>query len=97
MLRFDALAGPQKGEVFNQTNESIVVGRVNADISLKDRDVSRKHAVIEVMASDQIFIRDLASTNGTYVNGKRIANCRIKPDDVIRVGSTELKMNIYFK
>jgi len=68
--------------------ESFVIGRLNADLNLQDRDVSRKHALIELLPDGKVFLRDLSSTNGTFLNGKRIVNSRIKPGDKIKVGNT---------
>ncbi len=88
-------AGPHRKQTLKSNKESIVVGRVNSDILLKeDKDVSRKHALIEVVSGDQVFIRDLASTNGTFVNKKRIANCRLNKGDVIRVGQSEFSVRV---
>jgi pSer/pThr/pTyr-binding forkhead associated (FHA) protein len=95
VLWFKMVEGPYRGHGFKSKKESIVIGRVNTDVNLKDdKDVSRKHAVIEVMTGEQIFIRDLASTNGTFVNGKRISNCRLQKGDEIKVGNSTMQLRI---
>ena len=94
-LVFVVLEGPYKGQNMVADRENIVIGRVNSDIVLKDdRDVSRKHAIIEVINGTQIFIRDLASTNGTYVNDKRVASSRLSENDRIRVGNSVLEFTV---
>lgn len=63
------------------------------DIIINDPDnlVSREHAKIIVQSNGEIYIKDLNSTNGTYINGKRIKDAmRIYPNDDIRLAKTPL-------
>ncbi len=63
------------------------------DIVINDTDnlVSREHAKIIVQSNGEIYIKDLNSTNGTYINGKRIKDTmRIYPNDDIRLAKTPL-------
>jgi pSer/pThr/pTyr-binding forkhead associated (FHA) protein/membrane protein YdbS with pleckstrin-like domain len=56
-----------------------------------DPRLSRRHALIVRGSNDTIVLQDLGSTNGTFVNGQRIAGrCVIQPGDRITVGGTEL-------
>ena len=89
-LVFIALLGPTKGKKFSFKEGSIVLGRIKADINLLDPDVSRKHATIERDETGQVILRDLASTNGTFVNDRRIANCVLNNGDRIKLGATTL-------
>jgi len=78
---------------------SLTIGRDTSNsVSLDDKLVSRNHALIKKVKG-VFFIQDLDSTNGTYVNGKRIpANeyvC-LQPNDKIMIGRTELSM-LHFK
>ncbi|MFN7973993.1 MAG: FHA domain-containing protein [Acidobacteriota bacterium] len=66
-----------------------VVGRRNADVVVNDPDVSRQHAVIE-RYGNRYLIRDLGSTNGTFVNGRKIEAEMLQPRDIIEVGGTRL-------
>jgi pSer/pThr/pTyr-binding forkhead associated (FHA) protein len=62
------------------------------DMSLGDPGVSRYHCWI-LFRDGTPSVEDLASANGTYVNGERIrARRTLKPGDVIRVGSTEFQV-----
>lgn len=62
----------------------------SAGIVLDDTECSRIHAAIRYW--DDIFvIRDMNSSNGTFVNGKKIDIARISPGDVIKIGNTEIK------
>ena len=71
--------------------------RVN-DIVLDDKLVSRRHAVIQKI-KDDYFLEDLASTNGTFVNGQRVPSrsyVHLSLSDTIRLGRTELSLQ-HFK
>lgn len=72
--------------------ESLTVGRdFDNDVALPDdRAVSRRHAVFEQLPGGW-WIRDLGSTNGTYVNGVEVVGERpVFAGDEIRVGDTRL-------
>jgi pSer/pThr/pTyr-binding forkhead associated (FHA) protein len=73
----------------------ITIGRDKGNaITLDDTLVSRRHALIQKIGSE-FFIEDLGSTNGTYVNKKRIPAdkyVRLKPTDTILIGRTELSL-----
>jgi len=62
---------------------------VDNDIVLKDKAVSRHHAKIRVEAR-KYFIYDLASTNGTKVNGRKITKKWIKEGDGIEIGHSRM-------
>lgn len=64
------------------------IGRKNVDIKINDLDCSRKHFSIEIIGGTQAFIRDLASTNGTYLNGDKVSFKEINPGDLIQVGQS---------
>jgi hypothetical protein len=72
------------------TGERAVVGRLaTCEISLTDVNVSREHAAFEREGIGWA-IRDLGSTNGTMVNGKKITRERLRDGDMIVIGITEL-------
>jgi len=66
--------------------KSLVVGRgLQSDVLISDDSVSQRHAQITV-EDDQVFIRDLLSSNGTFVNGNRIENQKLNEGDSIHFG-----------
>jgi pSer/pThr/pTyr-binding forkhead associated (FHA) protein len=72
-----------------------VIGREGADIVLDDPKVSRKHAEIGFYGPGAYVVRDLASTNGTFLNGRRVGEkSRLASSDGIRVGETLLRITI---
>jgi pSer/pThr/pTyr-binding forkhead associated (FHA) protein len=60
------------------------------DIVIDNLAVSGEHAVIQV-AGDQVFLEDLNSTNGTYVNGKAIKRQQLQSGDDIEIGKYKIK------
>lgn len=74
-----------------QLRGAVHIGRecgVNV-IALNDPDVSRQHALIVQGASGHV-IHDLNSTNGTFVNGERVAQKPLNTGDTIAMGATTL-------
>lgn len=63
----------------------------DSDIFLVDPSVSRNHAVVEFEA-DSPVVRDLESTNGTFVNGERVGTRRLHSGDIIMFGNTQLRL-----
>ncbi len=88
--------GSQAGQVFTLSAGGVyVIGRAGADIVLGDEKVSRKHAEIGLYGPDAYVLRDLASTNGTYVNGRRVSEkTKLRHWDLIRAGDTKLRFNL---
>jgi pSer/pThr/pTyr-binding forkhead associated (FHA) protein len=69
---------------------SLVLGRSRrCDVQLPSAEASRRHASI-VDAADGFEVRDLDSTNGTFVNGEAIEKRRLEPGDRIEIGSCAL-------
>lgn len=88
--------GSRAGCLFELSRGGVhLIGREGADLVLDDGKVSRKHAEIGLYGPGAYVLRDLASTNGTYVNGRRIAEKhRLAHDDVIRIGDTVLRFTL---
>ncbi|OGW36689.1 MAG: hypothetical protein A2Y97_05910 [Nitrospirae bacterium RBG_13_39_12] len=84
------IEGPQKGCTLSTTIPCII-GRKTADIKLEDKKVSRRHASI-IELEGKIVVKDLDSTNGTYVNNKEIKVRELSEGDTITVGETRLKI-----
>ena len=90
--RFVVLDGPglDAGSAIELTRPSVVGRESSSVIELgEDEFASARHARIEPR-TDGVWVEDLGSTNGTFVNGGRIAAERLSPGDVVRIGQTEL-------
>lgn len=71
--------------------ERLTIGRKQeCDIRIDDQGVSKEHAAIVTVGNDQI-LEDAHSTNGTLVNGKKVARHILQNGDVIEIGSYRLK------
>jgi pSer/pThr/pTyr-binding forkhead associated (FHA) protein len=86
------MSGKKKGRSVKFDRGRVIIGRgEEADLTLDDQGVSRKHTMIEVHSRDQVYISDLASQNGVWLNGMRIRQTRLIHGDLLRMGSTILK------
>jgi len=86
------IAGTQAGSVFPITKPRIYIGRGSAmDIQVKDSEVSRRHAMIEIRPEGAVLL-DLGATNGTWVGGKRVDQAEIANQNEFTVGSTTLML-----
>jgi len=82
------------GDTHTFCQETIVLGRRSVDVLLEDNEASRRHAVIEVYGPEDVFIRDLDSTNGTSVNGRFITAARLQHDDLVRIGEVTMHVSL---
>ena len=88
------IAGSQAGSVFPITKPRIYLGRGSAmDVQIKDSEVSRKHAMIEVRQGRVVLV-DLGATNGTWVGGERADESEIVNQGEFTLGSTTLMLII---
>ena len=85
------MTGPEAGRRI-ELGVEVVIGRQDADLVLKDPEVSRRHAVLR-RSGESVVIEDLGSTNGTFVKGERIRSpITVGPGDQVRVGRTTLEI-----
>jgi len=74
MTKLHILKGPCKGQSFELESDEIYIGRSpENDIQIRDKSVSRNHLKL-IRKEDEYFIRDLKSTNGTFVDGEKISS-----------------------
>jgi len=84
----------EEGQEFPLNSAPVTVGRGGQNDLVLDGDefASARHARIE-LRGDGAWVQDLDSTNGTYVNGSRVAGAqRLGAGDVLRVGETDLRV-----
>jgi len=84
------LQGPQRGELFTLQPTTSIGTDPKSTIVLNDKFMSSKHA--EIKAENGLWIlRDAGSTNGTYVNNRRVDRHELVDNDFIKFGSALLK------
>ncbi len=81
--------GPQPNQAFEISKDVTTLGRdISNDIVINDRETSRHHLRL-MLAGDTLTIEDLGSTNGTFVNGKRVSGVSpLQNGDMIGLGET---------
>ncbi len=87
--RMTVRQGPVPGKVFDLVKDVLTIGRdMNNDVVINDAEVSRNHGRL-TSQSGGYLIEDLASTNGTFVNGQRLIGPKLlNPGDVVGLGET---------
>jgi hypothetical protein len=84
----------EAGAIFGLDSAPLTVGRGGQNDLVLDGDefASARHARIEARG-DGVWVQDLDSTNGTFLNGARVVGAeRMSPGDVLRVGETDLRL-----
>ncbi len=91
-LRF--IEGENEGiEIRLEVPREIIVGRgEDCDIYLGEKKISRRHCRM-VTSPDSLVLEDLKSTNGTFVNGKRVKREELADDDTVRIGTSVFKID----
>jgi len=88
------LEGPEKGKRLSISEGLVKVGRhPEADLSLSDKAVSKSHLEIE-LGTTGLHLRDVGSTNGTYVDGQKVQSLVLQVGSEIQIGQTILKVFI---
>lgn len=84
--------GPLRGQVLVIEGDELLLGRRdNSDLRLDDPHVSRAHAVVR-RQSGAVWVEDLSSTGGTYVNGDQVAGSHsVRHGDLVRFGTVETR------
>ena len=75
------------GQAYPLVRAITLMGRgTDADIRVEDPGVSREHC--EIVVGNPAIIRDLKSTNGTFVDGNRIDECALTEGSIVKLGGT---------
>lgn len=95
LARLTIISGKRSGETLELApgEHQIGTGRA-AEIQLRDKDVGFKHAKV-IVEDDQVFLEDLKSKAGTFLNGERVeTRVPLKDNDELRLGTAELRIAI---
>ena len=84
------LRGKHQGTIVEIGEDPVIAGRSEeTDLAIDDPSASRQHFEVITRFGTHI-LRDLHSTNGTLVNGVKVAECRLSNGDIVKVGTTEI-------
>ncbi|WP_341995357.1 DUF3662 and FHA domain-containing protein [Microbacterium sp. LWH7-1.2] len=76
------------------TKSRTVIGRgSDADITVADSGTSRKHVEI-LWDGERAMVRDLGSTNGTMLDGRKVTEAALPPDATVRIGRTDIVFRV---
>ena len=86
-FQFVMRSGPTPGVTFPLEGDQLTIGRdASNGVAINDSEVSRKHSRLSFQGGKYV-VEDLGSTNGTFVNGQRLAGpVVLKPGDVVSLG-----------
>jgi S-DNA-T family DNA segregation ATPase FtsK/SpoIIIE len=92
-IALSVLSGPAKGLVYTLEKPCVVIGRTAGNLMINDPNVSRLHCAVEVKG-DVIRVRDLDSTNGTFVGAERIGTAELRHLSEFRLGESVVLLTI---
>jgi pSer/pThr/pTyr-binding forkhead associated (FHA) protein len=86
-FQFVMRSGPTPGVTFPLEGDQLIIGRDSANaVAINDAEISRKHSRLSFQGGKYV-LEDLGSTNGTFVNGQRLAGpVVLKAGDVVSLG-----------
>jgi len=89
-MKLEVVGGPQQGTVFTLEEGPCTIGRsMGNEVIIYDDKVSGRHASI-ARSAGKLILRDMNSTNGTFLNGLPVDAAVIKNNDQVRMGDTEM-------
>ena len=92
-VALSVVRGPQKGKVFPLNGVNVVLGRTGSDIVIDDPEISRKHCALEVQGTTALLV-DLDSTNGTFVDDRKIRSHKLEHLSEFRIGTTIIMFTV---
>jgi pSer/pThr/pTyr-binding forkhead associated (FHA) protein len=92
MAKLVVLSAGMTGRTQELKVEKTTIGRVEDNtFQIAEPSVSSHHCEV-VLRGSEVVVRDLNSTNGTYINGEKITERVIKPGQILRLGQVELRL-----
>ena len=92
MAKLVILSAGMTGRSHELTVDKTTVGRVEDNtFAITDPSVSSHHCEILLKGTD-VMVRDLNSTNGTFINGEKVTEAGLKPGQILRLGQVELRL-----
>ncbi len=85
------IRGARAGFIYHLSKPYVLIGRGKVDLIIPDKEVSRKHVAIEVR-NQKIFLRDLGSTNSTFISDSKVSITEVHDQTEFRIGQTTLML-----
>lgn len=93
MVKLQVLSGSLAGQSYELKVDTTTVGRVEDNtFQVSDPSVSSHHCEV-ILREDSVIIRDLNSTNGSFINGEKITESVLKPGQTLKLGNVELRID----
>jgi pSer/pThr/pTyr-binding forkhead associated (FHA) protein len=93
MPKLVVLSPEQKGRSYELKLDKTTIGRVEDNtFQIAEASVSSHHCEI-LLRGGEVVIKDLNSTNGTFINGEKVSESVLKPGQTLRLGQIELKLD----
>lgn len=93
VISLSVIAGPAKGQALSLEKPVVILGRSDSDFTIGDPNISRQHCAVEVRG-DAVRLRDLDSTNGTFVGLERVRAAELRHLSEFRMGLTVVLVTI---
>ncbi len=92
MPRLVVLSEGLTGRSHELKAETTTIGRTEENtFQIPDASVSSHHCEV-ILRGHEVVIRDLNSTNGTFINGQQITESALKPSQILRLGQVEVRL-----
>ena len=85
------VGGVEVKHVYIAKDRTTLGRRGDNDIVLDNAAVSGKHCVFELKGLADVYVEDVGSTNGTFVNNRRVKRQKLEDDDVVAIGSFRVR------
>jgi pSer/pThr/pTyr-binding forkhead associated (FHA) protein len=92
MAKLVLLSAGMTGRTHDLKSEKTTVGRVEDNtFQIAEPSVSSHHCEV-VLRGNDVIVKDLNSTNGTFINGEKVTESPIKPGQILRLGQIEMRL-----
>ncbi|NRB40493.1 MAG: FHA domain-containing protein [Pseudomonadales bacterium] len=89
--QLQAIDGEIKGRSFKLGTQTVIGRDADSNICIPNEQLSRRHVQL-IVTGGKVLLQDLNSTNGTFINGKRVEHRILDENDELRVGRITFKL-----
>jgi Flp pilus assembly protein TadD len=94
IARLELVSGKTPGRSFELAQDRVNIGRDGTNVICLDHTTVSLHHAILVRTGDHYRVRDLISTNGTYLNGERTTGAQLRHGDILRFGEVQMRYEV---